>query len=104
MAKIGRDKARKEGAQAGGQGRVKDPRQDKRFAANRGFVSTGQGAIKREDDKRLACNRNGSTGQGQVKNPGHDRRLSVNRNGVHSGQGIAKDPTTDKRRRENRAP
>ncbi len=85
----------------GGQGRVKDPSQDKRLAQNR-VGPTGQGRVKNmASDKRLAKNRQGPTGQGRVKNPQGDRRLSANREGP-TGQGRVKDPLHDRRLSENR--
>ena len=96
MAKIGTERGRKKG----GQGRVKNPEKDRRIAANRSFMPTGQGKCIRDDDRRLAVVRGQSTGQGAVLRD-DDKRLSANRQGP-TGQGAVK-RATDKRLRENRA-
>ena len=68
----------------GGQGRMKDPENDRRLAKNRPEGATGQGAVKNpKKDGRLQVNGGGSKGQGSVVRP-NDRRLSVNRNGAKS--------------------
>jgi len=96
-----RSKAQTSAPLPGRQGRVKDPKKDRRLAANR-TGSTGQGRVADPSkDRRLAVNRDGSTGQGRVKNPKQDRRLAANRNGP-TGQGSVKVPERDKRLRKNR--
>ena len=84
-----------------GQGRVKDPANDRRIAANRGFVPTGQGKRKRDDDRRLASVRGKPSGQGRVKDEAHDKRLAKNRTSS-TGQGRVKNPVHDGRLIQNR--
>lgn len=70
----------------GGQGRViRDD--DLRLARNRNYIPSGQGRVTRPDeDKRLAKNRKDSNGIGRVRDPETDMRLAKNRQGP-SGQG-----------------
>jgi hypothetical protein len=58
-----------------GQGRVKDPKTDKRFHLNRPGP-TGQGAVKRPaEDRRLCANREDANGIGRVRDPSKDKRI-----------------------------